>query len=555
MSRLPLGNSDFRSLRMEGSLYVDKTATILRLLNSNAKVTLFCRPRRFGKTLFLSTMRYFFEQHTEDRKALFEGLAIWNDATSRQHFQSYPVIWLSLKDVKAAHWKDAWDLLQSALMDACRPFEGLEEDARLSVRDRAMLKRWLDGEASTVQWKNFLRDLSVLLRKIYGRPVVILIDEYDTPIHSAWIGGYYEKMAEFFRSFFGAGLKDNPSLNKAVLTGILQVAKEGMFSSLNNLDVFSVLDQVHAEAFGFTESEVAWLQAACQSPHSMELLRAWYNGYHIGPGTVYNPWSIIACLSRPEEPPAPYWVNTGSTDSLGDMIWNGDQKFLLDLQTMLQGDTVQRFIPESTPLPGMGLPELRALLLHAGYYTTRSVQRVKNGWTATLVIPNQDVEGALTAIVRRWLDRAQPSENSVRILLNAMLAGQVEIFEQRLNDLLVRAMSFHDLVNPDPERVYHAFILGLLVLLDTSHRVWSNPESGDGRADALVIPRQAGGTGVVLEFKKVEKVREMAAGLEDALQQVEENRYRTRLVEAQAGKIYVYGLVFCGKKVRVGAGH
>lgn len=553
MPRLPLGNSDFRNLRHAGSLYVDKTAALVRLLDNDIGVTLFCRPRRFGKTLFLSTLRYFFEKHAENRQQLFENLMVWKDAASIKHFQQYPVIWLSLKEVKAAHWTDAWDMLQLALIDACRPFEALEEDARLSVRDRAMLKRWLDGQASPAQWKHFLKDFSILLQKVYGQPVVILIDEYDTPIHAAWTGGYYDKMLEFCRSFFGAGLKDNPSLFKAVLTGILQVAKEGMFSSLNNLTVRSVLDVPDADAFGFTETEVGWLVAQSKVPASLETLREWYNGYHFGGSTLYNPWSILACLDM-NGVPGPYWVNTGSTDSLGDMIWNGDQTFLLDLQTLLQGDAIQRFIPDATPLLGMGLAELRALLLHAGYYTTRNMHRVERGLTAELVVPNKDVRAALTGIIYRWLDRAQPSENSVRVLLNAMLVGQVEIFEQRLSDLVLRAMSFHDLVNPDPERVYHAFVLGLLVLLDTTHQVWSNPESGDGRADVLVIPRQAGGTGVVLEFKKVEKEKEMAAALLDALAQVEENRYRARLVEAQAGTIRVYGVVFCGKKVRVRAG-
>jgi hypothetical protein len=282
----------------------------------------------------------------------------------------------------------------------------------------------------------------------------------------------------------------------------------------------------------------------------MEVLKDWYNGYHIGNNTIYNPWSILSCLDANGKP-EPYWIGTGSTDQLGEQLWKGDSEFLTDLQGLLQGEKLERLIPDATPLPGMGLPELRSLLLHAGYYTATGVQRVADGWRVWLQVPNRDVAGALQGLVRRWVQQAQPREAAVRSLLLAMLGGQVEVFQEQLEALVTRALSFHELADPDPERVFHAFVLGLLVLLEESHRVWSNLESGEGRADVLVIPRQVGAVGVVLEFKRVHVAKEVAGALKEALEQLESLRYTARLVEAEAGTIHAYVVVFYGKKVAI----
>jgi hypothetical protein len=549
--RLPLGISDFCTLRQSQALYVDKTASIADVLKSAANVTLFCRPRRFGKTLFLSTLRYFVEATPEDRSALFHHQAIWEDLDARRHFQRYPVIWLSLKEVKGSSWSEAQTRLERELQHAAESLAWLEAHPMLTQREQRKVGQWLDGTIALSGWEGFLRDASQFLRKATGKQVCILIDEYDTPIHSAWTGGYYDKMVSFFRSFFGSGLKDNPNLHKAVLTGILRVAREGMFSSLNNLEVVSVLDRVHTDAFGFTEAEVGWLQAQVGGPHTLSVLKDWYNGYHIGTSTVYNPWSILSCLSRPESPPAPYWIGTGSTDQLGDQLWKGDAEFLTDLQGLLQGEKLERLIPDATPLPGMGLPELRSLLLHAGYYTATEIERLPTGWRARLSVPNRDVIGALYGLVQRWVQQAQPSEASVRSLVSAIVAGHVETFQQQLEALVTRALSFHELADPNPERIFHAFVLGLLVLLESTHRVWSNLESGEGRADVLVIPKQAGAVGVVLEFKKVRGAKEVAGALKEALEQIESQRYTAKLVEAEAGTIHAYAVVFYGKKVAI----
>ena len=553
MHRLPLGNSDFRSLRQNDALYVDKTAGVAQVLTDEAMVTLFCRPRRFGKTLFLSTLRYFVEATEEDRSALYANLTIWQNPTARTHFQQYPVIWLSFKEVKGESWEEASERLWLELRACVEAMSWLEEHPKLTKRERARLTRWMDGAVTVAQWGMLLRELTALLYKATGKRAVVLIDEYDTPIHSAWTGGFYDKMVGFFHSFLGAGLKDNPALHKAVLTGILRVAREGMFSSLNHLTVVSVLDRTHPDSFGFTEPEVDWLQQQTQSPHTMEVLRGWYNGYHIGTCTVYNPWSILSCLSRPDDPPQPYWVNTGSTEQIADQIWRGDAGFLRDLQALMQGGTVQRHIPDATPLPGMKIGELRAMLLHAGYYTARSIERLPDGWDAALTVPNRDVVAALYTLVRRWVDLAQPQESAVRNLLSAMLNGHMEVFERELGALVARALSFHDLVNPDPDRVFHAFVLGLLVLLEQTHLVWSNVESGDGRVDALVIPKVPGGTAVILEFKKVDEERDIDAALLEAVRQIGENRYAVKLTEAEAGVIRGYGVVCWGKRVRVRA--
>jgi hypothetical protein len=490
------------------------------------------------------------EATPEDRSPLYQDRAIWQDAEARTHFQQYPVIWLSFKEVRGELWQDTYAMLTATLMDACTPFAWLESSPKLTVREQKRVGRWLDGAADSTQWKRLLKDLSELLYKATGKKAFILIDEYDTPIHSAWVSGYYSKMVEFFRAFLGAGLKDNPNLHKAVLTGILRIAREGMFSSLNNLTVRSVLDEPASEAFGFTEREVVGLVQEAGGTVGLEVLKTWYNGYQIGSNTVYNPWSILACLDA-QGTPGPYWMGTGSTDQLGDQLWKGETAFLTDLQGLLQGERLVRHIPDATPLPGMGLPELRALLLHAGYYTATEVVRLSTGWQVRLQVPNRDVIGALYALVQRWIQQVQPNETAVQSLLAAMLQGRVEPFQHQLEALVTRAFSFHDLADPAPERIFHAFVLGLLVLLEPSHRVWSNLESGEGRADALVIPRVPGGVGVVLEFKKVATVGEIQGALTEALEQIEGQRYTARLVEAEAGIIRGYGVVFCGKQVAV----
>lgn len=553
MVRIPLGASDFRNLRTDGSVYVDKTGVVRSLLASEADVTLFCRPRRFGKTLLLSTLRYYVERSDDDLSGLFSDLVVWGDPAARAHFQRYPVIHLSLKDVKARTWPEAWGQIRRMLQHEAMRLRWLKQSPRLAVEQLQKFQHMLDDVEHVGVWEGFLLDLSAWLHAATGERVVILIDEYDTPIHTAWIHGYYDQAIGFFRSLLGLGLKDNSHLFKGVLTGILRVAREGMFSGLNNPDVHSVLDRRYGEGFGFLEAEVEWLRQQAAPDVPLDTLRQWYNGYRIGGATVYNPWSILKCLSEGGEP-GPYWVNTGSTDALAEAVWEGDEGFLDDLGALLRGESVTRGIPDATPLPGTGTDALHALLLHAGYLTTRVVSRVADGWEAELTIPNEDVRAALLSVVRRWMSRALPASRAIPALLAAMLGGQTERFAELLSELVLRALSFHDLRRPDPERVFHAFVLGLLVHLEATHRVQSNPESGHGRADVLVIPRARGGVGVVLEFKRVDDEADTAVALEAALRQISERRYVTGVLDGGAGVVRSYAIVATQKRVVVQAG-
>jgi hypothetical protein len=556
--KLPIGLSDFRQVREGGFYYVDKTALVVEVLEIDAQVVLLPRPRRFGKTLNLSMLRCFLERSSEDLSPLFSDLSVWRATAARQHFQRYPVIFLTLKDVKHSSFADCLEKMKELIAALYREHEPALSSLALSSDERERIGRLLDGTASEVAYQGALGRLSAYLVQAHRERVIMLIDEYDTPIYAGFMGGYYDRAVEFFRNFLSGGLKDNPHLFKGVMTGILRVARENVFSGLNNISVHSLLDREFATAFGFTETEVEALTDALGRRDVMEPLRRWYNGYHFGGQVIYNPWSVLNFARSPDTGPKPYWVFTSSEDVLRQLVLGRGQEVLGAFEALLQGETVRQRISEHIALrdDAEGADAVWSLLLFSGYLTARSARLEEGRWYADLSIPNAELRYVFEESITSWVASGLGGGERLAGMLKAMLAGESEIFEQRLSELVLRTFSYHDAGGSEPERVYQAFVLGMLVLLMPEYEVRSNRESGLGRCDVMVLPRKPGRPGVVLELKEAggatAEVVERALGA--ALQQIEAKGYAEELRARGAAPILGYGVVFDGKRVWVRKG-
>ena len=550
-ARFAIGRSDFRYFRESGAVYVDKTRFVSGVLSAAADVLLFPRPRRFGKTTNLSTLRWFLEKTTEDRSALFEGLAVWSDAAARAHFQKYPVIFLTFKDVKALDWKNCRGALAGVLSRAYDEHRYLLDEGALTPSQAATYSAIIEERASDSQLWSSLATLSQHLARRHGEKVVILIDEYDTPIHASFTHQYEDEVLTFFRNFLGSALKDNPHLFKGVLTGILRAAKESLFSGLNNLAVYSLARSEFATSFGFTEEEVQRLVG--DDAALMEGIRAWYNGYLFGGQVIYNPWSVTNFLASEDRQFRPYWTATGSNELLGEILLRRGAGLRGDLETLLTGGSIEKDLKEDIVLRQVhSMPDaVWSFLLFTGYLKPLALFNDDRGLHATLSVPNREILLDLEDLVRTFMQVQTGGE--VERLLSALLGGDERTFEHLLSRFLVSSMSYHDPAIRTPEQVYHAFVLGLLVGLRPRFDVKSNQESGFGRCDLLVLPKSPGEPGIALELKTLDTDRgeTVEQALRSALSQIRDKRYTAALEERGARPIYEMAAVFDGKRVWV----
>ncbi len=554
--RIPLGLDDFRKLREQGLVYVDKSLFIREILDKGAQTILLPRPRRFGKTLNLSMLRCFFEQREEDLSPLFEGLAIARAGEAYQaHFQRYPVIFVTFKEVKATTWEQAWLAIQEKLRVLIGEHRYLVESDRVSQGDIARLAAILDGTADEVTHQFSLLLLSRCLAQHHGRDVVVLIDEYDTPIHAGWLSGYGPQVLGFFRTFLNAGLKGNPHLFKAVVTGILRVAKESVFSDLNNLAVYTVLSPSFSTCFGFTEPEVSALLAAAGLEGQLDAVRAWYNGYVFGRTVIYNPWSILSFLDSGDPRPLAYWTSTSSNDLVREMLVRHGFALEREIEALLEGRAIEQAIDQGVVLEELARrPDaLWSLLLFSGYLKAEGAE-VPAGEAPRhlLSIPNREVREVYASTFREWLrERLGGASSDVDRLTRALLRGDAEALEKELQAFTENLLSYHDLPLR-PEQVYHAFVIGLLATLEPAHQVRSNRESGHGRPDVTIRPRGGAGPGVVLELKVAKPgTKTMARALAEGLAQIEEGGYRAELTAAGISPVHALVVGFDGKRVSV----
>ncbi len=559
---VPTGIDDFRLLREEGLAYVDKSALICDLIDSRGvQVSLFPRPRRFGKSLNLSMMRWYFERRDEDVSHLFEDLDIWRRGERyRRHFQRYPVIYLSFKGLKDATFAGCRAAMRKQIQVLYDKHRHVLDGDHISEREAADYAAVLDGRGADELFARALLDLSELLHRHHGEQVVILIDEYDSPIHAGYLNDYARHVLDTFRAFFTEGLKGNPHIFKAVLTGILRVARESIFSDLNNLRVYSLLNDKYASAYGFTETEVTDLLTRAGLPERLPDVRAWYNGYVFGGQVVYNPWSVLSFIdeARPGRAPQPYWLSTSANllikhviEAHADVLWS-------EFEALMRGDTVERVIDENVVLDHVADDEdaLWSLLCFSGYLRAEERGPAADGRIVyRLSIPNREVRLVYADTFRNWLQaRMRGHGGNVSRLTQALLAGNVPQFEQQLQALALNMLSYHDAGTSSPESLYHGFVLGLLAVLEPRHRVRSNRESGHGRPDVMIAPAQPGQPGVLLELK-VARVghRSLDAALAEGVAQIAEQGYDAELRALGADPIHALAVAFDGKEVRVRA--
>ena len=565
MQKLPIGYDDFRELIINKLDFVDKTLLIRDIIEDNAtKVAVILRPRRFGKTLNLSMLHYFLasEAYGRPTKGLFDHLKI---AQAGEQYLSqqgkYPVIFVTFKDIKTSDFQSAYEKLQELISRVFDEHNYLEKSTKLSHHQRERYNQILSGKANRAQFENALQTLTECIAEHHGVNPWLLIDEYDSPIQAAYLNGYFTAMTDLMRGLLGAVLKTNPYLNRAVITGILRVAKENLFSGVNNLEVYSVLQPEYAEYFGFTELEVQALLQQAGYKSKIADIRDWYNGYQIGETTLYNPWSIVNCLKKKGEL-APYWINTSDNQLIRTLLIKSSEHFKEAFEVLLQGKSVKKIIYEDMVFADLIQNERAAwsLLLAAGYLKVISKTLTLQGLECDLKIPNNEVKRLYQQIIMQWLGTAGGSERFTEFL-NYLLTGNLDLFERNLRELMEESISHHD-TGKQPEAFYHGLMLGLTASLyyDPNYELYSNRESGYGRYDYLIVSKNPARPTVLLEFKKVDAVKgkaqiskKLQEAAQAALMQIEQHHYAADAKQRGCTHTLKVGLAFCGKQFRIAA--
>ncbi len=546
---MPIGVDDFKKVR-EDYYFVDKTDFIRQLIDTHSAVTLITRPRRFGKTLTLSMLEYFFSiDRKKESQGLFSGLSLEKSGTAyMNHLGAHPVIFLSLKNVSGDTWESIVKSLGFALADLYRSFNYLAQSADVDDSLKIYLQKVIYEKATQDELAVSLLRLTTMLHQHYGKPVILLIDEYDAPIQQAWEQGFYEECIRFMRQFLGSALKTNASLDFAVLTGVLRIAKESIFSGLNNLDVCSVMTDQYSDVFGFTADEVSDIASALQCSHMLPDIQAWYDGYRFGKADIYNPWSVINFFDK--QTLADYWVNTSGNAILRQLMKQTDAEQKESLLSLLQGDSVTAVIREGVIYDDIGEnPDaLYTMLLTTGYLTAIHKQSTFGGQLCRLVIPNREVKDAYRAEVLERM-RGRLAASSLLLMMEDLVAGHVVPFSKTLERYIACLVSSYDAANK--ESFYHGFLLGMTALFVPEYVVESNRESGYGRFDIAIFPKDTSKAGVLMEFKAADSEAQLEDKADEALRQIEEKQYSAEFEKRGISKVWKYGIAFCGKQVHV----
>lgn len=547
---LPIGYEDFSELIDQRKNFVDKTLFIKDVVDESSKVILITRPRRFGKTLNLSMLHYFFAKEVNRRETqdLFKELKIAQvDGDYLQYQGQYPVIFITLKDVKNGDFESACKKLHRLITKIYFSHQYLQEG--LSPLEKKDFTAILEGNATQVQLENALGDLTEYLSNYYQQRVIVLIDEYDTPSHSAYVHGYYDDMIEFMRNFFSAALKTNPYLHKAVLTGVLRISKESIFTDLNNVVVYSILSNKYSEYFGFTEVEVKELLSKANLSWQSSAIQQWYNGYLIGNTVIYNPWSIANCINL-EGVLRPYWVNTSRNDLIRDIIAGSNDQFKIDLRELLQKGSVKQLIDENFAFDELleSPDTVWTLLLMAGYLKVVSQEYADQGLRCQLAIPNVEVRRIYRQMIEKWLSKDHGIKwyNS---FLQELLQGKVAEFTEKLRRIFIQVVSVHD-NGKNPEAFYHGLLLGFTASLDPQlYKLKSNRESGHGRYDIAIIPKDPTQLGIIIECKLADREESLQTTAQQALAQINRQCYVSELQHSDIQKCLKLGIAIFKKSL------
>lgn len=550
---LPLGIDDFKELREQNCYFIDKSLLIKDIIDYSLKVYLLLRPRRFGKTLHLSMLKYFFDT-TEDNQKLFEDLAITKAGEKYNDFQGqYPVIFLTLKNTKASTWEKAYEQLKETIISIYEQHNYLLKSAKLNLRQKKSFENILNETASETKYQSSLKFLSECLHDHYDKQVYIFIDEYDTPIHEAYHYNYADKTIEFLRDFLGKALKGNITLKQAVITGILRIAKESLFSGINNLKTYTILDSRFNQYFGWTEQEVQKTLADYNLEHAHVNTKHWYDGYTAGDEQhIYNPWSILSFVFDEGKSLEPYWVNTGNPTLLKTILAKSDDNTKKDLEKLLNHETIEHTIDKNLTLQDFERGDsLWTLLLFSGYLTALPTPALVKD-TFPLKIPNTEVHIAFAKMIKNWFSEST-KQSFLTSILNELTTGNINAFRQMLTDYIEQALSYFDVKGNEPERFYHALVLGMLVELKDTYTILSNRESGYGRYDVMLIPHDKNKLGLIIEFKKVSPTRNdsLNSAIKEALSQIKAKNYTQTLKSAGVKQVLAIAIAFAGKTVSI----
>ena len=537
MKKIPIGVDDFKKLIENNAYYIDKTKFIADILNDAAEVKLFTRPRRFGKTLNMSTLKYFFDiQNADENRKLFNGL----DIEKSEYFSEqgkHPVIFISMKGIKAITWKDYLYDLKILIGDLYNEFEFIRDVLNESELN-SFNKIWLKEDVA--EYKNALKNLTTFLYKYYKKEVILLIDEYDNPLITAHRYDFYDEALSFFKVFYGEALKTNPYLKMGIMTGIIRVIKAGIFSDLNNLRVYSILSKQYSDFFGFTQNEVENALEDFNIEYELPDVKIWYDGYKFGNSEVYNPWSILNFLEDREL--EAYWVGTSNNFLINDILKNTNSEINDSLEKLFNGERIEEIITGNSDLSSLlSYHKIWELLLFSGYLT---IDKKIDRKLYSLRIPNKEINELFKD---EFID-VNFGESLFRNTMEALKKNKIYSFEKYLQNILLKSTSYYDTSNED---FYHGLILGMTLYLDRDYYVTSNRESGLGRYDVIVEPKNRNNRGYILEFKVAKIEKDLEKVSKEAIEQIIDKKYDTQLKERGIKDITLLGIAFFGKILKV----
>ncbi len=560
--KISTGVEDFKEIIDKNGYLVDKTLMIKELLESNAKVTLFTRPRRFGKTLNQSMIRRFLEDEITkdgkriDNRYLFEGLAISRCGDDiLKHQQQYPVIFLSLKSSKQDTYEDSLAMLRKEIANEFRRHEYVLNSDTIAEDQKEVYRDIMTRKAEPVEYRDALKFLSECLAEYHGKNTIILLDEYDVPLENAYTEGFYPEMMKFIRSLFESALKTNPSLERGIITGCLRISRESIFTGLNNLEVHSIRSPYCDDKFGFRDDEVKEILDYYGFADKYPEVKEWYDGYLFGKTEIYNPWSILSyvksLLLDPDALPEAHWSNTSSNDIVRELAENADSNVRSDLETLMSGGSIEKPVHEDITYGNIHTNQdnLWNFLFFTGYLKRTGTYTDDETTYLELAIPNKEVRLIYKRTIKNWFDARMKSIDNTD-LIKALEDGDCEAAEKFINRHLKKTMSYFDTL----ESFYHGFMAGLL-LLTNDYEVDSNKESGDGRPD-IVLKDESGSIdrAIILEFKVAKSKKQLESKCDEALEQIEKKEYADPFIDAGYDIVQKYGITFCQKKCMIKQG-